>query len=66
MGFYFVISLDTKHITWHMVPSFLYDRAKSALPDAPLPSNPSTELLQDDLEKLALWEEGWLMKFNVA
>ena len=24
-----------------MVPSFLYDRAKSALPSTPLPSNPS-------------------------
>ena len=24
------------------------------------------QLLQDDLEKLALWEEAWLMKFNVA
>ena len=24
------------------------------------------QLLQDDLEKLALWEEAWLMKINVA
>ena len=24
------------------------------------------QLLQDDLEKMALWEEAWLMKFNVA
>ena len=24
------------------------------------------QLLQDDLEKLALWEKAWLMKFNVA
>ena len=24
------------------------------------------QLLQDDLEKLALWDEAWLMKFNVA
>ena len=24
------------------------------------------QLLQDYLEKLALWEEAWLMKFNVA
>ena len=28
MGWYFVTCLDTKHITWHMVPSFLYDPAK--------------------------------------
>ena len=33
--------IDTKHITWHMVPSFLYDHAKRALPSTPLPSNPS-------------------------
>ena len=41
MGLYFVTCLDTKHITLHMVPSFLYDHAKSALPGTPLPSNPS-------------------------
>ena len=41
MGLYFVTCLDTKHITCHMVPKFLYDRAKSALPGTPLPSNPS-------------------------
>ena len=41
MGLYFVTCLDTKHIKWHMVPSFLYDRAKSALPRTPLPPNPS-------------------------
>ena len=40
-GLYFVTCLDTKHITWHMVPSSLYDHAKCALPGAPLPSNPS-------------------------
>ena len=33
--------VDTEHITWHMVPSFLYDRAKSALSGTPLPWNPS-------------------------
>ena len=41
MGLYFVTCLDTKHITCHMVPKFLYDHAKSALPSTPLPSNPS-------------------------
>ena len=41
MELYFVICLDTKHITWRMVPSFFYDQAKSALPGTPLPSYPS-------------------------
>ena len=42
MWLYFVTCLDTKHITWHsMVPLFLNDQAKSALPSTPLPSNPS-------------------------
>ena len=41
MGLYFVTCLDAKHITWHMVPLFLYDQAKSALPGTSLPSNPS-------------------------
>ena len=36
-----VICLDTKNIILHMVSSFLYDYAKSALPGTPLPSNPS-------------------------
>ena len=38
VGLYLVSCLDTKHITWHMVPSFLYDHTKSALPRIPLPS----------------------------
>ena len=38
---YFVTCLVTEHITWHMVPSFLYDHAQSALSGTPLPSNPS-------------------------
>ena len=41
MALYFVTFINTKHITWHMVPSFLYDCKKSALPGTPLPSNPS-------------------------
>ena len=38
---YFATRLDTKHITRHMVPSFLYNHTKSALPGTPPPSNPS-------------------------
>ena len=34
-------SVATEHITWHMVPSFLYDRTKSAQSGTPLPWNPS-------------------------
>ena len=41
MGLFFITCLDTMDIKWHMVPSFLYDHAKSALPSTPLPSNPS-------------------------
>ena len=33
--------VDTEHITWHMVPSFLYDRTKSAQCGTSLPWNPS-------------------------
>ena len=38
MVLYFVSCLDTKYITWHMVSSFLNDRAKCALH---LPSDPT-------------------------
>ena len=41
MELHVVTCLDTKHIAWHMVPSFLYDHAKSALHGTPLHSNPS-------------------------
>ena len=29
-------------------------------------SSEDQQILQDDLNKLAHWEEAWLMKFNVA
>ena len=68
MGLYFVTCLDTKHITWHMVPLFLYDRAKSALLGTPLPSNPNwstepscsklTMSLVNVLLKLWSWKYG--------
>ena len=37
------------HTIWHMVPSFLYDRTKSALPRIPLPLNPSWNTDRDDI-----------------
>ena len=56
---YFVTCLVTMHITWHIVPSFLYDHTKSAPSGIPLPSNPSWSTGVDPDQLASSEEANW-------